>query len=437
MNNKYGMADKLKLDVTDKLWAEAINCIPSGVQTFSKAPFQHVNGVSPKLLVKAKGCHVWDADGNEYIDYMLGLGPIILGHADDEVNAEIMKTLDTGISMSLAHPLETELANELCNIIKCAEKVRFGKNGSDVTTAAVRAARAITGRDKIACCGYHGWQDWYIGTTGRNKGVPNLVRSLTHKFEYNNPESLEKLFSENPKQVAAVIMEPVNFYEPKGGFLEKVKRITHENGALLIFDEVITGFRMAMGGAQEVYDVVPDLACFGKAMANGMPISAVVGKAEYMNVFDEIFFSSTFGGELASIAAALTTIRALKERKGLSHINDMGRRLKKGYRSLIKQHDIADVTEMIGFNWWPEYIFYDNNGNVSREVQSLFQQEIVRRGILTRAGMMLSVAHEVGDIDHTLDVFDEALSVVVEAMRKDKVLEWLDGDVIQPVIRAK
>lgn len=429
--------EKLNLVQTEQLWKETIARIPSGTQTFSKAPFQHVNGVSPKLLARGNGARVWDVDGNEYLDYMLGLGPVILGHADSEVNAAVAEVMDMGISMSLPHTMEADLARMLSEIIPCAEMARFGKNGSDATAGAVRAARGITGRDKIACCGYHGWQDWYIGTTGRNLGVPGAVQELTLKFEYNNLESLQRLFDEHPGQIAAVIMEPVNFYEPQDNFLGKVRDLAHANGALLIFDEIITGFRMAMGGAQAVYGVEPDLACFGKAMGNGMPISAVVGKAEYMKIFDDIFFSFTFGGELASIAAARATIKALNERNGLAHIASMGKRLKRGYTAVADKLNLNKTTKMIGFDWWPEYLFFDEQGNASREIQSLFQQEIVRRGILSRAGMMISVSHTKDDIDHTLNVFEQALYVVGQAIEQGKVLDWLEGDVIEPVIRSK
>lgn len=368
IKKKIKKATKLSLNQSEKLWKNTIQKIPTGAQTFSKAPFQHVNGVSPKFLVSGKGCRVIDIDGNNYIDYMLGLGPIILGHANKKISLAVKNAMDLGTCMSLPSYLETELAEQLIDIIPCAEMVRFGKNGSDVTTAAVRAARAIKRKDKIACCGYHGWQDWFIGTTGRNIGVPKSVSNLTLTFEYNNIDLLEKIFNENPDQIAGVIMEPVNFYEPRDNFLDKVKEITHKNDAILIFDEVITGFRMSLGGAQSVYDIKPDLACFGKSMANGMPLSAIVGKSEYMKIFDDIFFSFTFGGELASIAAAKETIKILKETKGLDHIDLIGKRLKDGYNKITEFLKIEYITKMIGFNFWPEYLFFDKKGKNSLEI---------------------------------------------------------------------
>lgn len=435
MNKIAKSAQALRLKKTEKLWAETISRIPTGAQTFSKAPFQHVNGVSPKLLVRGKGCRVWDADDNEYIDYILGLGPAILGHADEEINAAAFEAMEQGIAMSLPHPMEAKLAKVLIDIIPCAEMVRFGKNGSDVTAGAVRAARAITKRDKIACCGYHGWQDWYIGSTFRYLGVPGAVRELTLKFQYNDLKSLEQLFTRNTGEIAAVILEPVNFHKPQDDFLEKVRDLAHRNGALLIFDEIITGFRMAIGGAQEHYGVTPDLACFGKAMGNGLPISAVVGKAEYMKVFDDIFFSFTFGGELASIAGALATINAIRKRNVIEHIHLMGQRLMRGFDQIAALHRADDLVAMIGLPFWPEYVFKSANGFKPAELQSLFQQEIVRRGVLTRAGMFISAAHSQDDIDRTLEVFSVALPLVQAAVEDGAVLDRLEGEVIQPVIR--
>jgi len=241
--------------------------IPSCTQTFSKGPTQFVQGVSPIYLERGDGSHVFDVDGNEYIDYPLALGPVTLGYNYPRVNEAIIKQLKDGITFSLMHPLEVELAELLINIIPCAEMVRFGKNGSDVTSAAVRVARAYTGRDKIACCGYHGWQDWYIGTTTRSAGVPECIKKLTIPFEYNNIESLERIFSENRDEVAGVIMEPIGIVEPKNNFLEKVKEITHKNGAVLIFDEIVIGFRVSIGGAQEYGNYRQE--CYRTYVGNG------------------------------------------------------------------------------------------------------------------------------------------------------------------------
>ena len=428
-------ARPLNLKNSEKHWPATLNVIPAGVQTFSKMPSQHVDGVSPKFLEYSKGCYSWDIDENQYIDYMMGLGPIILGYSDKIVNHAAIEAMELGIVSSLPHRMETELSNQLIELLPSAEMVRFGKNGSDATSAAIRVARGYTNRDKVAVCGYHGWQDWYIGSTPRNMGVPKSVQDLTLKFNYNDIQSLYTLFKNNPGEIAAVILEPVNFFEPEDNFLERVKEVTQAQGALLIFDEIITGFRLGLGGAQEKYSVTPDLTTVGKAMANGFPLSAVVGRADIMALFEKVFYSFTFGGELVSIAASLATINAMKERNTIKQIDSMGARLKEGYAQIVNRLGLQETTRMIGFNWWPEYLFFNKKGQPSREIQSLFQQEVVRRGVLTRAGMMLCGAHQIDDIDKTLTVFEQALTVVAEAVENDKVLDWLDGDVIQPVIR--
>src|SRR2546422_4445450 len=278
-------------------FARARKVIPSCTQTFSKGPTQFVQGVAPNFLERGRGSHVWDVDGNEYVDYVMALCPIVLGYDDPDVIAAVQRQLADGVTFSLAHPLEVEVAEALAKIVPCAEMVRFGKNGSDATAGAVRVARAYTGRDLVVCCGYHGWQDWFIGTTTRDRGVPGAVKALTKTFQYNDLKSLDRVLTEHRGQVAVVIMEPVIFQEPAPGFLEGVRDLTHRHGALLVFDEIVTGFRFGLGGAQEYFGVTPDLACFGKGMANGLPISAIVGRADVMKLFEEVFFSFTFGGE--------------------------------------------------------------------------------------------------------------------------------------------
>ena len=409
--------------------------IPSCTQTFSKGPTQFIQGVSPIYLERGDGSHVFDVDGNEYIDYPLALGPVTLGYNYPRVNEAIIKQLKDGITFSLMHPLEVELAELLINIIPCAEMVRFGKNGSDVTAAAVRVARAYTGRDKIACCGYHGWQDWYIGTTTRSAGVPECIRKLTIPFEYNNINSLERIFSENRDEVAGVIIEPIGVVEPENNFLEKVKEITHKNGAILIFDEIVTSFRVSIGGAQEYYNIIPDLACFGKGMANGMPISAIVGKKEIMELFDEIFFSFTFGGEVLSLISSITTIREIIDKNVIEHMWEMGEKFKDGYNNISKRLGLIENTECIGLPPHNVIVFKDNNGNESMEVKSLVQQEVIKRGILFLGLQNFCYSHSDEDIDITLDALEEALNILKDALIEGNVKKYLEGEPVQPVFR--
>ena len=308
---------------SEVLLARALNVIPNGTQTFSKSRTL-LPAKAPFYAAKADGAHIWDVDGNMYIDFVSALTPIILGYNDPDVNRAVHEQVDKGVLYSLPHELEIEVSEQIVDMVPCAEMVRFGKNGSDATSGAVRLARAYTGRDHIACCGYHGWQDWSNAVTGRNAGVPQAVKDLTHVFQYNDIDSLYKLFLDRPGQYACVIMEPMNKEWPQDDFLHHVKELAHANGALFIMDEVITGFRLAIGGAQEYFNIVPDLATFGKAIANGYPLSALAGRADIMRKLEDVHYSFTNGGELVSLAAAQATLKKLKDKNVPEHLTHVG-----------------------------------------------------------------------------------------------------------------
>ncbi len=421
-----------------KAWLErASKVIPGSSQTFSKGANQHVRGVAPIFLAKGKGCRVWDVDGNEYIDYIQALLPNILGYAHEGVNAAVAEQLGQGHSFSLPHPLEVELAERLTRVIPCAEMVRFGKNGSDATSGAVRAARAFTGRERIACCGYHGWQDWYIGSTTRHAGVPEAVRALTHPFVYNDLGSLQKLLGEHKGEFAAVIMEPVNFFPPAAGFLEGVKHVAQEHGALLIFDEICSGFHFGLGGAQKRFAVTPDLACFGKAMGNGFPISCVVGRAEVMKIFEEIFFSFTFGGEVASMAAAMKVLDILETKETFVRMDKSGRVLQEGLNALAQQAGLQDRIKCIGYPFWSLIKFLDGDGKDSFLVRSLFAQECVKRGVLLLATHNMTAAHDALAIEQTLKVYGEVCKTMGKWLSDPHPEAHLEGEMIQPVFRVR
>jgi glutamate-1-semialdehyde aminotransferase len=413
----------------------SLKVIPSASQTFSKGYTQYPRGASPLFLQRGKGQHVWDVDGNKYIDFPLALGPNILGYGDPVVDEAVIKQWKDGAAFTLPHPLEVEVAEMLVERIPCAEMVRFGKNGSDVTSAAVRLARAVTGREHVACCGYHGWQDWYIGSTTRSRGVPKAMCDLTHTFEYNKLNTLEKLFSENPNKIAAVIMEPVGVEDPEPGFLEAVKDLAHKHGALLIYDEVITGFRLARGGAQELYGVTPDIACFGKAMANGMPLSAVVGKRELMEVFDEIFFSFTYGGEAVSLAACKATLEEIDRRDVYKHMWRLGDGFRDAIKGLIKKYGLTERMKCLGPGPHTAVPFFDERGEYSLDMRALFQQELARNGILFLVGHNMSAAIEQTDLDQALEVYDGALAVMRDAVDSGDVSSYLKGSTVMPIFR--
>ncbi len=425
----------MKITRTKAYLKKAQRLIPGCSQTFSKGPDQFVRGFAPAFLERGCGSHVWDVDGNEFIDYAMALGPIILGHNYPAVTKAVTAALKKGCTFTLPHRLEVDLAEILRDLIPCAEMVRFGKNGSDVTSGAVRVARAFTGRDKIACCGYHGWQDWYVATTMRNKGVPEAVKKLTLTFKYNDIESLKQLFAENRGEIACVIMEPVGVVEPAAGFLESVKSVAHENGALLIFDEVVTGFRLSMGGAQEYYKIVPDLGCFGKAVANGFPLSMVVGRKDVMKYFEEVFFSFTFGGEIISIAAALATIKEMKKKNVITHLWRMGKLIKEGLNDLAKEMGLQRHIQCIGLPPRTVVTFKNADGADDLILKSLFQQECLRRGVLFTGGHNICYRHSAKDIRKTLDVYRKAMRIVKRALAEGTVQNLIEGELIQPVFR--
>ncbi len=426
-NKKYP-----KIEESDKLYERALKVQKPITQTLAKGPGQFTKGVAPKYLVRGKGCRVWDADDNEYIDYNAAIGPLSLGYNDKKVNKAIRKQLKDGISFSLMHPLEVELSELICDIIPNAEAVKISKTGADVCSAAVRVARAFTGRDKIFCCGYHGWHDWYIGITSRQAGVPEAVQNMTYTFEYNDIKSLKAALDPS---VAAVILEPFIFEIPKAGFLKELAEACRENGTLLIFDEMWTGFRIALGGAQEYFNVKADLAVFSKACANGMPIALLTGRADVMELFNKDVFSyTTFGGETLSLAACIATIEELRDKKVPKQLDEKGSILKRGYNELVNAFGMERYTQCVGYNCRSMITFLPAAGN-SLEVKALMQQEMIKRGILWAGFHNMMYAHSVMDIQYTLKVYAEVLPIVKEAIESGDVKSYLKGEPLEPVFR--
>lgn len=416
---------------SDELYNRALGLIPSVTQTLAKGPTQWIKGVAPKYLVKGKGSHVWDADGNEYIDYMMGVGPLSLGYSYPKVDEAIRKQLEDGITFSMMHPLEVEVAEMIREIIPNAQAVRYSKTGADATSAAVRLSRAYTGKNKILCCGYHGWHDWYIAVTARNLGIPETVQAISFTFNYNDIDSVKNSIDND---VAAIILEPVVFNEPKDNFLHKLADLCKEKGIVLIFDEMWTGFRMALGGAQEYFGITPDLATYSKAVANGMPISILTGKKEIMQLADEdIFFYTTFGGEALSLAATKATIEELHDKNVPKFLSDQGSKLKNGYNSIALKLGI-DFTRATGYNWRSMATFDEKAGDPLLQ-KSLMQQEMIKRGILWQGFHNMSFSHTDADVDYTLQALEESLTVLKKAVEQNNLKEILRGEPVQPVFR--
>ena len=433
MPNKIAFNDNYpNISQSDEWYMRALKVQKPVTQTLAKGPGQFSKGVSPKYLVKGKGSHVWDVDGNEYIDFNAAIGPLSLGYAYPAVDNAIKAQLEDGISFSLMHPLEVELAELIQQVIPNAEAVKIAKTGADVCSAAVRVARAFTGRNKIFCCGYHGWHDWYIGITSRNAGVPEAIQDMTYTFEYNDIEAIRAALDDT---VAALILEPFIFQEPAPGFLQELATVCKENGTLLIFDEMWTGFRIAIGGAQEYFNVKPDLAVYSKACANGMPIALLTGRADVMELFNsEVFSYTTFGGEALSLAACIATINELIDKNVPQYLAEKGALLKDGYNRLAIEFGMDKYTACIGFNCRTMVTFTPEAGN-GLEVKTLMQQEMIKRGILWAGFHNMCYSHTDDDINYTLSAYRDIMPIMKEAIESGDIKSYLKGEVLEAVFR--
>lgn len=420
---------------SQELLEQAIKTIPLGAQTFSKSHIQYPENTSPMFLTHGLGSASWDVDGNEYVDFISALLPNILGYNDPDVNFAIQTQLSKGISFSLSTELEMRLAEKLCSIIPCAQSVRFAKNGTDVTSAAIRIARSYTKRDKVLVCGYHGWQDWYIGTTTRNKGVPKAVSDLSTVLPYNDLNRLEELLK--GEEYAAVIMEPCNITPPQEGYLAGVKALCEQFQTVLIFDEVITGFRFALGGAQEYFNVTPHLACFGKAMGNGMPISAIVGQKDIMHEVEEIFFSGTFGGEALSIAASLATIEKMEREPVLKNIWQFGQDLSQELDKILIETSLQEVIKPGGYAPWRILQFLPAGVYSAFDVKTFFIQEMIKRGILINSSFNINYAHSDFDKYKCVKALQETLSLIQGHIANSTLLQNLQSPSIQPLFKVR
>jgi glutamate-1-semialdehyde 2,1-aminomutase/spore coat polysaccharide biosynthesis protein SpsF len=417
--------------------AYAQKLIPLGSQTFSKSITQFPFGVSPYFAERAEGAYLWDIDGNRYLDFINALASVTLGYNRPEVMQAVQQQLAKGTIFSLSNRLEAEVAELIHQLVPCAQQVRFGKNGSDATGAAIRLARAYTGRDYVACCGYHGWHDWYIGATSRHLGVPASIQGLTKTFTYNQIESLEKIFNEHPQQVAAVILEPMNLTYPQNDFLENIRKLCDQHGAVMIFDETITGFRYANGGAQALFKVTPDLACFGKGLANGYPLSAVVGRADIMAKMADIFFSGTFGGELLSLAAAKTVLTLLQTQPILDNIAATGTALMQRLQTLIDAEQMQTHLQIVGHPSWSFLTLQAIDDWDVFSFKTYWLQSCFARGILTLGTHNISAAHNDDHITQLITVYQEILQSIQYARNKGDLPALLACPAIQPLFKVR
>lgn len=409
------LAKQLKLEKSKELEKRARKYIPGVTQTISKRPAAFAPGYFPDFIDHGKGSHVWDVDGNEYIDYVMACGPVTLGYCYPAVDQAIREQLTKGIIFTRLTSLEGEVAEILSEVVPCADMARFFKGGVEANSAALRLARAFTNREKAVSCGYRGWHDqWAVAHTPR--GIPGSLAELTLEFKYNDLASLEKVLAANPNQVAAVIIDPVSGERPQGGFLAGVKELAHKHGALLIFDEIVTGFRLAVGGAQEYYGVVPDIAVFAKGIANGMPLSAVTGWREIMNIATEVFITLTYGDEALSLAAARATLNVLQGEDVSGHVWGVGKALVEGVSQAIAETGVpfafAGVEAMPAFVATYEFQGDSLDEETQQRAWVYLLAELACRGVIWRKHSLIlpCYSHSYEDISHTVEACHEVFA---------------------------
>ena len=438
--------------------------IPGGAHTYSRGDDQYPSN-APAILERGKGAYIWDPEGNKFLDYGMGLRSVTLGYDNDEVSDAAIAEIKKGNNLTRASVTELKAAELMVNLFPWADMVKFAKNGSTVTTAAVKLSRAYTGRKYVAICAEHPFftfDDWFIGTTAMDKGIPEENKNLSLKFHYNNIRSLEDLFTRYPDQIACVILEPAIAVSPctadcncntldkmacascknkNNNFLHQVKQVCTKHGAVFILDEMITGFRWDLQGAQKVYDVEPDLATFGKGMANGFPLAALIGKREIMNLggilkegAERVFLiSTTHGCEMSSLGAFIKAIDVYKTKNVTDHLWAYGKKLIEGMNGIAVEEGISDYFSAGGFACSPSYFTKDKDKNISLEFRTLFSQEMIKKGVLI-PWVALSYAHNDTELNQTLDAVRTALKVYKQALEKG-IRPYLIGPAIKPVFR--
>jgi glutamate-1-semialdehyde 2,1-aminomutase len=416
--------------------------IPGGAHTYAKGDDQYPEAF-PLFVARGKGCHIWDVDGNELIEYGMGLRSVTLGHAYEPVLEAVRRQMSLGINFNRPSPLEVECAEKLSGLIASAEMVKFGTNGSDATSAAVRLARGYTGHNLVAVCAEHPFfsvDDWYIGTTEMKAGIPEAISEMTLKFHYNDLDSVRQLFDHYPSQIACLVLEPEKNEPPAPGFLSSLQQLCRVNGALLVFDEIITGFRYHLRGAQHLFGVQPDLSAFGKALGNGFPISALVGRRDVMQLGgfhhsrERVFLlSTTFGAETHSLAAAIETMRIYEQEDVVGYLDQQGTKLAHGVQQVVSHLGLQDYFGLSGRPCNLVYWTKDTDRQPSQHFRTLFLQETLKRGILMPS-LVVSYSHSDSDIERTIEAISAALVVYRKAL-DEGIQKYLSGRPVRPALR--
>jgi len=422
-----------------RLYAKAKTRIPGGTQLLSKRPEMFLPEQWPSYYNRAHGVEVWDLDGNKYIDMSYnGIGACILGAADPDVDAAVKAAIDAGSMSTLNAPEEVELAELLCELHPWAEMVRYARCGGEAMAIAVRVARARTGRDRVAFCGYHGWQDWYLAANLADDraldghllpglepaGVPRGLRGTALPFQYNHLEELKAIVSQHPGELAAIVMEPIRDHDPEPGFLEQIREIAFEIGAVLILDEITAGFRLNTGGAHLLYGIKPDIAVFAKAMSNGYPMAAILGKSDVMQAAQSTFISSTYWTERIGPAAALATIRKHRRCDVSQHLIRMGTMVQTGWRAAAHQAGLE--LEIGGIAPLGHFAF---PGEQKQAARTLFTQLMLERGFLATGAFYATYAHGDHHVESYLEASQEVFVHVANALEQNTVIAQLKGPV--------
>jgi len=424
------------------LQPKAHELIPGGAHTYAKGDDQYPEQ-APAFIVRGKGCHVWDLDGNEFIEYGMGLRAVTLGHAFEPVVEAAYKQMQLGANFTRPAKIEVDAAEAFLEIIDGVDMVKFAKNGSDVTTAAVKLARAYTGRDLVAICGdqpFFSTDDWFIGTTEMNAGIPDATTQLTLKFRYNDLDSLRGLFDQHPGKIACAVMEAEAVTPPVPGYLNQVKELCEQRGAILIFDEMITGFRWHLGGAQKFHGVIPHLSTFGKAIGNGFAISALAGDRQIMRLggldHDQprvFLLSTTHGAETHALAAAIETVRIYREHGVVECLWRQGEQLQALLQQSIGENRLEGFFEVFGRPCNLVFGTRDQNHERSQPFRTLFMQELIRQGVIAPS-FVVSFSHSDADIERTAEAVHEALVIYRKAL-DEGIEKYLKGRAVKPVNR--
>ena len=425
------------LKKSNSLKERAKKVVPHLTGTFSRAAPHFVEGVYPVYVESAQAAHFTDVDGNVYLDYYCGLGPITLGYNYPAVNNAILNQLKNGILFSLPHPVEVEISELLVKTIPNADMVKFEKSGSDAVTGAVRAARYITKKDKIAYCGSGGvWHDWQAAAVSRDGGVPSFNKDLIKIFDYNDTDGLEQIFEDDENEIAAIVLEPTVYEKPTDDFLHKVRKIADDNNSILILDEIVTGFRFDLGGAQKYFDIKGDFVCFGKGMGNGLPISAITGPSEFMKSFNDLWVSSTNNAETLSLAGTIAVVNEMKEKNTISKCWKLGEKLFRNLNNVAEKNDLG--VKMAGYPIRMNMQCYDSKKNYSHALKALILQELVKKGIFMSASVIfLSYSHTESDIENTIIAFDEVCRKIKKMVPDENYEKHIEGKMPQTVWTMK